>query len=141
MRLVLLDTSAIYALMVDEDRMHATARAYLTQAMNQGVRFVLADFVFAETMNLVRTRWGVRTSIQVGRSLRRASGYDWELLTAADERAAWDSFQRFDDKRWSFTDCCLLSLAQRMHVTEVFAFDAHFDQMPGIVRVPRRAGH
>lgn len=138
MRPVLLDTSAIYALMVDRDRLHAAARTYLAQAMNQGVRFVLADIVFAETMNLVRTRWGIQVSIQVGRSLRRSSGYAWEPLTAADERAAWDVFQRFDDKAWSFTDCCILSMAQRLRVAEVFSFDSHFEQMPGISRVPAR---
>lgn len=136
---VLLDTSAIYALMVDRDRLHARARTYLARAIERGVPFVLPDIVFAETMTLIRGRWGSQVSIQVGRSLRGSSGHTWERLTVADERAAWDVFQRFHDKTWSFTDCCILSMARRLRITEVFSFDSHFDQMPGLARVPERA--
>lgn len=138
---VLLDTSAIYALMVDRDRQHTRSRTYLARAIDRGVRFVLPDIVFAETMTLIRTRWGAQVSIQVGRSLRGSAGHTWERLSAGDERAAWDVFQRFDDKTWSFTDCCILSIAQRLRITEVFSFDTRFDQMPGLVRVPGRATH
>lgn len=134
----MLDTSAIYALVASNSRHHAGAGRYATTASGRGVRFVLADVVFLESMNLLRKRLGTQASIRIGRHLRRSSAYRWEPLTTSDERAAWDVFERYDDKAWSFTDCCILAMAHRLHVGEVFAFDVHFDQMPGLVRVPER---
>lgn len=136
MRSVLLDTSAIYALVVSRDQHHSAARAYLTRALDQRVRLVLSDAIFAETMNLLKSRHGAMAAITAGRMMKRSSAYLWEPLTAAGERTTWDIFQKHDDKAWSFTDCSLLAMAQRLHVAEVFSFDTHFDQMPGLTRVP-----
>jgi hypothetical protein len=53
---------------------------------------------------------------------------------------SWMIFQRFSDKEWSFVDCAILHMAQRLGVSEVFSFDRHFDQMSGlgIRRIPLR---
>ena len=139
MRLVMLDTSAIYALVVKDGQRHEAAVRYASEASHRGIRFVLADVVFLETMNLLRKRLGTLASIQIGRHMRRSSAYLWEPVTAAGERAAWEFFEHHDDKAWSLTDCCILAVAHRMHVGEVFSFDSHFDQMPGLLRVPGRA--
>lgn len=49
---------------------------------------------------------------------------------------AWNIFQRFNvDKTWSFTDCTSFAVMKNMGLTEVFAFDHHFDQM-GFIRRP-----
>lgn len=50
------------------------------------------------------------------------------------ERATWEAFQRYADEEWSYTDCAILVLARRLEVP--FAFDRHFEEMPGIVRLP-----
>ena len=44
--------------------------------------------------------------------------------------------QKYDDKDWSYTDCALLALAEHLKISEVFAFDEDFDQMPGMTRYP-----
>lgn len=134
----MLDTSAIYAMLVEKNQRHVAAVRYAKLAEERGMRFVLADVVFAETMNLVRSRFGSEVSIRLGRHLKRSSAYRWESLTASGERAAWEIFERYDDKSWSFTDCCILAMAHRLHAGEVFSFDTHFDQMPDISRVPAR---
>ncbi len=137
MKRVLVDTSAIYALMARRDRNHQRARAFLSAAIGAGTRFVLADVVFAETMTLIRAHHGAAMAIRIGRDLRSSALYQWQALGAEDERATWAIFQQYDDKAWSYTDCALLALGRRLGLPEVFAFDAHFDQMPGMAALPR----
>jgi len=45
-------------------------------------------------------------------------------------------FCRYTDKDWSYVDCSLLALAQQQKIPAVFSFDRHFEQMPGLMRVP-----
>ncbi|MEX2015753.1 MAG: hypothetical protein WD873_03880 [Candidatus Hydrogenedentales bacterium] len=49
---------------------------------------------------------------------------------------AWDVFRRYDDKRWSFTDCTIRVVMERLGVTTAFAFDAHFRQFESVTVVP-----
>lgn len=51
-------------------------------------------------------------------------------------KRAWEVFERFNmDMKWSFTDCTSYAVMNEMEISEVFAFDRHFDQMK-FVRKP-----
>ena len=54
------------------------------------------------------------------------------------DAATWETFQRYDDKAWSYTDCSILTMTQRLETPQVFAFDAHINQMAGlgVIAVP-----
>jgi predicted nucleic acid-binding protein len=45
-------------------------------------------------------------------------------------------FLQYADVRLSFTDCVSFALLQRMGITEVFGFDAHFGLM-GVMLQPQ----
>jgi len=46
------------------------------------------------------------------------------------EEESWHVFERFNkDKKWSFTDCTSKVVMDSLGITEVFAFDYHFEQM------------
>ena len=137
-RRILVDTGAIYAFVTRTDPHHEAAKSFVKSWLEGRRTFVLADVVFAETMTLFKARLGVRIALQVGRELRRNPAYSWAPLGKEGERDTWALFQRYDDKQWSYTDCAILALSQREKVPRVFAFDRHFDQMPGIQRFPKR---
>ncbi len=137
MKRVLVDTGAIYAFVRRPDANHHAARAFVRDCIDRSVVLVLPDVVFIETMNLLNQRHGPRVAIEVGLALRHNPLYQWQALGPDGERATWALFLKYDDKAWSYTDCAVLALAQRLRIPEVFTFDADFDQMPGIVRVPR----
>lgn len=88
-------------------------------------------------MTLLKARVGGDVAIRVGRELRDGPAYSWVALGAEGERETWNVFQRFDDKQWSYTDCALLVLGRRLEIEQVFSFDRHIAQMPGLSRVPR----
>ena len=135
---VLVDTGATYAFVDAGDTHHQDARAYVDASLSRQSVFVLVDLVFAETMTLMKARLGSAIAIRVGRELRENPTYAWHALGADGERETWALFQKYADKGWSFTDCAILGVARRLGVHQVFGFDGHFLQMPGIVRVPSR---
>ena len=137
MRRALIDTGAIYAFTCRTDANHPAAVAFVKDWLaRQGV-FVLVDLVFFETMTLLKARLGTSVALRVGRELRQNPVYHWTPLGADGERDTWAAFEQYDDKEWSYTDCALLVVSQRLKLPEVFGFDRHLKQMPGVARVPK----
>jgi uncharacterized protein len=53
-----------------------------------------------------------------------------------DLALAWKTFEQFDDKNRSFTDCTSKVVMEQLSVRVAFAFDHHFRQFGGIQVVP-----
>jgi uncharacterized protein len=75
-------------------------------------------------------RVSIQASIEIGQVLREEHLYI--ALSESDDDATWESFCRYNDKLWSYTDCSLLVMAQRLGVSEVISFDQHIRQMTGL---------
>jgi len=133
---LLLDTSAIYASIVRQDRNHEAAASLFHEQVRSGRGFVILDLVFAECLTLIRARWGAQAAVRVGKRLREPTVFQWQSLSPLLEQRTWHMFERYLDKDWSYTDCAVLALAQQLGTPEVFTFDRHFRQMPGIIPVP-----
>lgn len=133
---VLIDTGAIYAFVVRNDIHHNEAVEYMRFRLAQRGDFYLLDIVFAECMTLFKIRLGAAIAIQAGIELRRNPMYAWLISGAGEQDRIWRIFEKYKDKTWSYTDCALFAAAQQNQVREIFAFDRHFDQMPGLKRVP-----
>ncbi len=136
MRRILIDTGAIYALVAGTDQHHKAAAGFTKKWISKGGLFVLADWVFAETMTLAKRRLGSNVALRVGRELRVNPVYIWTVVTSELERDTWALFQQYEDKGSSYTGCALLALAGHLKIREVFAFDDDFAQMSGILRYP-----
>jgi predicted nucleic acid-binding protein len=136
MRRVLIGTGAIYAFVTRTDRHHQEARSFVREWLSQGGTFVLPDLIFAETMALLKARLGAKVAVRVGQELRQNPACLWVALGPDGERDTWATFQQHHDEGWSYADCALLVLARQLKIVEVFAFDEHFAQMPGLIRVP-----
>jgi predicted nucleic acid-binding protein len=134
MQEVLVDTSALIAFFVRSERHHQAARNYSLQHPNS--RWIILSSIFDETVTWIRIKVSIADSIRIGRMLREEHRYI--ALSDADDAATWEAFCRYDDKSWSYTDCSLLVMAQRLGISHVFAFDEHIRQMAGlgIVCVP-----
>ncbi|QYO64387.1 hypothetical protein [Leptolyngbya sp. 7M] len=104
------------------------------QVVNQSsstVRLWTVQRVLRQTQRVLPT--GVEVVLLADRGFAfRASN------RSVDDHAVWETFCRYDDKLWSYTDCSLLVMAQHLGVFEVVSFDQHIRQMTGlgIVCVP-----
>jgi uncharacterized protein len=101
---VLVDTSAVYALIDRDDTYHRRATNILRSLPQRGLTPLLTNFIVAECHALLLSRLG------------------------ADERRAREVIQRYVDKTFSYTDATSFAVMERLHLGEAFAFDPHFQQ-------------
>jgi predicted nucleic acid-binding protein len=138
--MIFVDSGAWYALLVQDDPDHQKAPAWV--ATNHE-RLVLADYVLDETLTLLRARGQKKQANTFGSEIfdldiaefTLVTVEDIELVTVEDIEAAWEVFQKFADKDWSFTGCTSKVVIERMGIKTAFAFDQHFRQF-GAVTVP-----
>ena len=135
MSTMLIDTSALHALNYARDNNHARAVAYFKSLAGR-VKPILTAWVFVETMNLTKARLGPVHAIAFGRQLKTSKTFYPLILTDVDKRTTWDIFEQYQDKQWSYVDCSLLAVAQRLKIGRIFAFDHHFEQMGLLEVVP-----
>lgn len=130
------DTSAWYALYNDMDDYHRQTSAFLQELVGQRSWLFSSDYVFDETVTLLRARLGHKKAADFGQWIGQS-----ELVKMLDvdhkvREAAWEMFVRYDDKDFSFTDCTSFVLMRQLRLTDAFALDDHFEQM-GFVMWPR----
>src|SRR5262245_23584774 len=99
---VLVDTSAIYALVDRDDVNHTAARASLKRMKKRRDEPFITNFIVAETHALLLARVGPEFA------RRWLAGQIWpvEPVTRADEEAAHAIIQTQTDKTYSYTDAC-----------------------------------
>jgi predicted nucleic acid-binding protein len=133
-RTLIVDTSALYALVDRNDPNHTAAASFLRSLTAQDT-LLLSNHVFDEAMTLTKARLGVHVALQLGMRLRNSRIIQSVIFDEGMEMALWRTFSQYKDKAWSYTDCASLVLAQARGIQEAFAFDHHFGQM-GLVKVP-----
>jgi uncharacterized protein len=131
-RVILVDTSAYFALVDRSDRHHAAAVAFV---QTNDRPLVTTDLIVIETLNLVQARLGPAPAIALGKRLLAPTTTVLKI-TDPDLAQAWRLFQRYRDKAFSFTDCTTFALMTRLGLATAFAFDIHFRQYGRLIVLP-----
>lgn len=131
--LILVDTSAYFALVDRSDRHHSSAVAFIR---SNAVPLATTDLILVETLNLVRIRLGHSRALRLGRQLFNPALTTVLKVSEEDMVQGWRLFQRYQDKDFSFTDCTSFALMDRLRITTAFAFDVHFHQYGRFTIVP-----
>jgi len=131
--LIFVDTSAWFASVVPDDANHIKAISWLS-ANHEFL--VTSDYVIDETLTLLKARGERRFAIEMGnhffgRRLAKILPVEIEIVLEA-----WEVFQQFQDKDWSFTDCTSKVLMGKTGIETPFAFDRHFAQFGTVTLVP-----
>lgn len=136
--MIFVDTGAWFALAVRNDPDHAAAIAWLETNREP---LVTTDYIVAETATLLRMRdktiRGHRLAVRIATSILRGESATLEKVREEDLRRALDVFRTYRDHLFSFIDCTSFVVLERLGITQAFAFDRHFNEYPGISRVPR----
>jgi uncharacterized protein len=139
MEAIFVDTSAWDAIEDSGDRYHAAALRFKEELAQQRARLYVTNFVLDECYTLLLYNVGYARTVAFKRAidLMQAAGILVVVhISEALEQAAWAVFERFNqDKEWSFTDCTTKVVMENLGISQVFAFDHHFDQM-GFLRRP-----
>jgi len=134
--MIFFDTGAWVALSVPGDRNAVSARRFYGQVA-QGVHgaVVTTNFVLDEAATLVRMETDAETASRLVRGLLEDPTVTVIWIGPEHFLSALEMFQRFADKRWSFTDCTSFATMKELEINTAFAFDRNFEEA-GFVRVP-----
>lgn len=121
---LLVDTSALLALFLRDDRNHEAAARFVRE--HPEARLVMTELVLAELVTLLRGRAGAEKAVAAARDLLQSRRY--ELLFSDSEivNGALVRMARFSDKRLSLTDCASFEVMERLGIDSAFTFDRDF---------------
>ena len=121
---VLVDTSAVYALIDRDDSYHRKAVAILRSLPRRGLTPLLTNFIIAESHALLLSRLGA----EMAREWLVKQVWPVERVNVQDENKAGAIIRRYTDKTFSYTDATSFAVMERLGLRESFAFDPHFQQ-------------
>jgi len=127
MRLVFIDTSGFYALMVENDENHVRARELFTVAQRERWRLVTTNAVVVEAhaLFLHRARPGRETALKFLDALQRDT-YEVVRVRKDDEARAIGLIIAHTDKMYSLCDALSFVVMDRLRIREAIAFDQDF---------------
>lgn len=123
MRYFLVDTGAWFAAVDDKEPDHDAVAQCLRERSG---RLLTTNFIFDETITLMRFRLGFEAARRFGEQLLGSEVARLVTLTRRDESRAWEIFIRYRDKRFSYTDCTSFALMQRLGIDTAVAIDDDF---------------
>lgn len=124
MEKIMIDTSAIYALLDKSDNLHQQSFALFQELSTKPVTVVITNFILAECHALLANR----LSPEIARSWLKGLCWPVERITEEDEQRAKEIIFTYIDKSFSYTDATTFAVMERLGINEVLAFDQHFPQ-------------
>lgn len=119
---VLVDSSAVAALILRNDRHHDDAVQALRLFTEKGDELVLTNFIVAESYNLIASR----AYPGKAREWLLANTRPVERVSEDDEKEARLIQEKYADKGLSYTDATSFALMARLSFDLAFTFDRHF---------------
>jgi len=134
--MIFVDTSAWYALEVEDDENHAFAMTFREELrVGRYGALLTSDYVLDEVITLLRLKRGAEPSLRFADKVLRSRSISliWIDRLIFDE--ALKLLKERPDKKWSFTDCTSFVIMNQLSVNDAFAFDQNFEQA-GFARLP-----
>jgi len=121
---VLIDTSAIVAILNRADENHSRALDLMQKARGQGIKLFMTNFLVGETYATLLSRIGVYAA----REWLINNDIPVIRVLAKDEQEAKGIILRYKDKDFSYVDATSFAVMKRFKIYIAFAFDDHFKQ-------------
>lgn len=138
MKKLFVDTSGWDALADKADKNYARALQFRNEIVGER-KLVTSNYILDELYTLLLMNIGFQPTVKYKGTLDILIAEHVLDVIWIDHKLAkksWDVFEQYNvDKRWSFTDCTSYVVMKDFSITEVFAFDHHFEQM-GFKRLP-----
>lgn len=117
---VLLDTSAIYAVVSPNDQYHQRAAREFSDLVDRGIDLWVSSYVLVETYVLVQRRLGLETLRKVRDAIESVCTVHW--IDSEDHEQAWRLWLQRDAAGLSFVDWSTFVVSKRLG-TSLFAYD------------------
>jgi len=115
----LIDSSFLFTLYNQSDENHKRSQAFATNY--KGI-FIIPDVTLPEVTFLF-TRQGKTPAVKKFLKSLAAAQPLLEPLTVPDIQRAHEIMEKYDDAKLDFVDCCIMTLAERLNITQICTFD------------------
>lgn len=123
--MILLDTSALYAVGVEEDLHHAEATRILGALRERSETLLVHAYVVGETFALLHRRMGIDAALQVSDGLASAEYLPVDRALH-DRGVAW--LRAHPSMRASLVDAVSFVVMRERGIANAFAFDPDFER-------------
>jgi len=132
---IVLDSSFLIAYYNTRDAHHPAAARIMIQLLGQKWgRGLLLEYVFLETVTVLRARRDQKVATTVGEILLAASELDFVPCSEIFSDA-FEAFRRHRNHDLSFVDAAIVSVATRNSPGFLATFDNDFDNIKGVTVV------
>jgi predicted nucleic acid-binding protein len=126
-RRTLVDASAFFALLDNDDANHVQALTIRERLIAEGWRLFTTSFILAETHALLLNRLSQAIATRFLQEMEHSpTTLVW--VTPADVERAKAIIYQYDDKDFSLTDATSFAVMERLRIPTAFTFDRHFAQ-------------
>jgi hypothetical protein len=127
--MLFIDTSAFISVANHRDTHHKGAVDFLEEVRagkTEFRRLLTTDYIIDETLTNIRFKMGHREAVEWGRAI--LGSHVVEKVQVDDKllSRAFEIFEKYQDKRLSFTDCTSFAVMEALGIRKAFAFDSHF---------------
>lgn len=122
------DTSGWVALFDKADKYHRRTVKEWNKLQGRSLHLLTSDYIIDETLTHLSDACGRHVAVSFGGWLLRTNYIEIARVDETMWDNAWQMFQVYDDKEWSFTDCVSFNLMQAYRLWVAFTFDHHFEQ-------------
>lgn len=123
---VFVDTSGFYSLLVRDDSMHHRAQQILQRLRQSGRRACTTDYVFDETLTLLKARGLARLNRWLFELIDHSDALTLYFVGQERFQSSRAYFERHGDHGYSFTDCTSFVVMREVGATEALTKDQHF---------------
>ena len=120
------DTSAFFAVLDADDRMHSKARKEWGRLLETNTSFRTTNYVLVETSALLQSRIGIDALRVFAADVLPVLDIIW--VDAAMHLSAQHSLLVASRRDLSLVDCVSFEVMRRLRIDDVFCFDPHFSQ-------------
>ncbi|HLA95034.1 MAG TPA: PIN domain-containing protein [Pyrinomonadaceae bacterium] len=129
------DASYWVALELKDDQNHKSAQSHWTSLKPSDTKLVTTTYVLDEAVTFLNSRNAHRNAVSLGNSILLSPSIE---LRHVDENLffeGWKRFGRYDDKRFSLTDCISFIVMEDLGIHTALSFDSDFVQV-GFAKLP-----
>lgn len=124
MMIVFVDTSGLFAFLVQDDEMHERAKAVFSHLAHRKTRLLTSSYVLLETISLLQRRVGLDSVKDFNETVFPLLEVIWVGETWHNR--ALERLMAESKRQLSITDCLSFEIMDEREIVEVFTFDKHF---------------
>ncbi len=121
---VFVDTSALYAVLDQDDADHRKANETWQRLILQDEALVCTNYVLVETSALLQSRLGLEAVRVFEEDVAPVLSVQW--VDSATHRSGVAALLAASRRRMSLVDCVSFEVMRRLGIKAAFAFDRHF---------------